>query len=142
MGPVLSFEKMDGDADLMDLHGKATSAWPSAQGQGESPVVRDPGHAKKPHARNRETSIAPADSAGRTAKAQSDKAGILAVEESDRGDEPAEQRGARPGWAVPHATGTERATRVPRAERVCAERRGKENESGSPVYCTISMSIC
>ena len=34
---------------------------------------------------NRETSVAPADSAGRTAKAQSHKAGTYAAEESDCG---------------------------------------------------------
>ena len=40
---------------------------------------------------NRETSIAPADSAGRTAKAQSHKAGMHVVEESDRGEVPMNQ---------------------------------------------------
>src|SRR5277367_3950230 len=40
---------------------------------------------------NRETSIAPADSAGRTAKAQSHKAGTYAMEESDRGEVPMNQ---------------------------------------------------
>jgi len=40
---------------------------------------------------NRETSIVPADSAGRTAKAQSHKAGTHAVEESDRGEVPMNQ---------------------------------------------------
>jgi RNA-directed DNA polymerase len=40
---------------------------------------------------NRETSVAAADSAGRTAKAQSHKAGIHAREESDRGAVPMNQ---------------------------------------------------
>ena len=40
---------------------------------------------------NREASIVPADSAGRTAKAQSHKAGMYAVEESDRGEVPMNQ---------------------------------------------------
>ena len=40
---------------------------------------------------NRETSIVPADSAGRTAKAQSHKAGVYAMEESDRGEVPMNQ---------------------------------------------------
>jgi hypothetical protein len=40
---------------------------------------------------NRETSIVPADSAGRTAKAQSRKAGMHAMEESDRGEVPMNQ---------------------------------------------------
>jgi hypothetical protein len=40
---------------------------------------------------NRETSIVPADSAGRTAKAQSHKAGTHAMEESDCGEVPMNQ---------------------------------------------------
>ena len=40
---------------------------------------------------NRETSVVPADSAGRPAKAQSHKAGMYAVEESDRGEVPMNQ---------------------------------------------------
>ena len=40
---------------------------------------------------NREASIVPAYSAGRTAKAQSHKAGMYAVEESDRGEVPMNQ---------------------------------------------------
>jgi len=40
---------------------------------------------------NRETSVVPADSAGRTAKAQSHKAVMNAAEESDRGDVPMNQ---------------------------------------------------
>jgi RNA-directed DNA polymerase len=40
---------------------------------------------------NRDTSIVPADSAGRTAKAQSHKAGMHAMEESDRGTVPTNQ---------------------------------------------------
>ena len=46
---------------------------------------------------NRETSIVPADSAGRTAKAQSHKADVYAMEESDRGEVCAEQRGVQEG---------------------------------------------
>ena len=46
---------------------------------------------------NREASIVPADSAGRTAKAQSHKAGMHAMEESDRGAVCAEQRVDREG---------------------------------------------
>lgn len=44
---------------------------------------------------NRETSAAPADSAGRTAKAQSHKAGMHAAEESDRGAVPRNQPNKR-----------------------------------------------
>lgn len=40
---------------------------------------------------NRETSVVPADSAGRAAKAQSRKAGMHAAEESDRGEVPRNQ---------------------------------------------------
>src|SRR5665647_3669812 len=44
---------------------------------------------------NRETSIVPADSAGRTAKAQSHKADVYAMEESDRGEVPMNQPNKR-----------------------------------------------
>src|SRR5450631_1051224 len=44
---------------------------------------------------NRETSVVPADSAGRTAKAQSHKAGMHATEESDRGEVPMNQPNKR-----------------------------------------------
>jgi RNA-directed DNA polymerase len=44
---------------------------------------------------NRETSVVPANSAGRTAKAQSHKAGMHATEESDRGEVPRNQPNKR-----------------------------------------------
>jgi len=101
--------------------------------------------------------LVPADSAGRTAQAQSHKAGRHAREESDRGEVPMKQphKGVRAPAEVgegrlrpkenmgqSHTPPAQNGERVSQGLTVCAKRRGKGSKSGSPRYCTISMSMC